>query len=127
VSASADVVVGGAAPNHLIGIPANSSKEKVKALLKIYDDGEHGVLATDVKVAVLSFQEAPPGMCPYVVLAGIPQITNENNDFAEVGMDACKEAAKQIGNLIIVNTSTDGVKERSTNSCCWIPITMLRT
>ena len=109
MSASAGVVVGGAAPNHTIEILADSSKEKVKALLKACDDGEHGVLATEVKVAVLSFQEAPPKMCPYVALAGIPQTTNGNNDFAEVCMDACKEAAKQVGKLTIVNTSTDGV------------------
>ena len=54
MSTSAGVVVGGAAPNHTIEIPADSSKEKVKALLKACDDGEHGVLATEVKVAVLS-------------------------------------------------------------------------
>jgi len=93
----------------MIDIPENSSKEEVKVLLKACDDGEHGVLATEVKVTVLSFQEAPPGMCPYVVLAGIPQTTNESNDFAKVCMDACKEAAKQVGNLTIANSSTDGV------------------
>ena len=109
VSASEGVIVGGASPNHTIPIPDNSSKEEVKTLLKACAEGKHGVLATEVKVAVLSFQEAPPGMCPYVVLAGIPQTTNENNDFAEVCINACKVAAKQVGKLTIVNTSTDGV------------------
>ena len=79
------MIVGGAAPNHAIEIPVDYSKEKVKALLKACDDGENGALTTEVKVAVLSFQEAPPG-CPYVELYGIPQTTNENNDFAEVCM-----------------------------------------
>ena len=109
VSASEGVIVGGASPNHTIPIPDNSSKEEVKTLLKACAEGKHGVLTTEVKVAVLSFQEAPPGMCPYVVLAGIPQTTNENNDFAEVCINACKAAAKQVGKLTIVNTSTDGV------------------
>jgi len=70
---------------------------------------KHGVLATEVKVVVLSFQEPPQGMCPYVVLAGSPQTIDENNDFAEMCIDPCKEAVKQVGKLTIVNTSNDGV------------------
>jgi len=38
VSVSEDVVVGGAAPNHTLDIPENSSKKEVKALLKVCGD-----------------------------------------------------------------------------------------
>ena len=101
-------IVGGASPNHFIPIPENATKDQMKALLMECVDGAHGVLAPEVKCAVLSFQEPPPGMYPYVCMAGLPQTINASNNFGIEVIDACKEAAKQVDNLTILNSSTDG-------------------
>ena len=58
-----------------------------------------------MKYAVLSSQEPPPGMCPYVCVAGVPQTINASNNFGTDVIEACKEAAKQVGNLTVSNSS----------------------
>ena len=109
VCSSQGAIVGGASPKHFIPIRDNATKEELKDLLQECVDGKHGGLAAEVKCAVLSFQEAPPNMCPYFCLAGLPQSINESNDFGTDVVEACEEAAKEVGNLVVLNTSTDGV------------------
>lgn len=36
-------------------------------------DGKYGVMADGVKVVVVSFQEIPGGICPYLTVAGYTQ------------------------------------------------------
>ena len=52
--------MGGTSPNHFIPIQENATKDEMKDLLKECVDGVHGVLAPEVKCAVLSFQETLP-------------------------------------------------------------------
>ena len=42
--------------------------------LKEYVDGKKGVVSAEVKVSVVSFKKTPPGLCPYFVVYGLPQI-----------------------------------------------------
>ena len=72
-------------------------------------EGKHGELATEVKVAVVSFQEVAKGQCPYVNLLARSQTTNESNNFMTMVMNACTIAAEKDGNAVVLNSSTYGV------------------
>ena len=68
-----------------------------------------GVMAVEVKVAVVSFQNTPPGISPYFVLCGLPQTINDSNDYAERVIKYCNQAPKSDGNIAVLNASTDDV------------------
>ena len=69
-------------PNNYINVASKSSDE-VNAIKKDCLDGKFGTVADEVKVAVVSFQDMPVGMCPYLVLTGNAQTVNERNDFGK--------------------------------------------
>ena len=77
-------IVGGAYPNHFIST-ADMSKDEVVDLLKACRDGKRGPLAAEIKVAVVTIQNPPPGMSPYMTLVGRPQTINESNNFGQMG------------------------------------------
>ena len=54
----------------------DKSKEEMMEFLKLCVDGKKGVVASKIKVDVVSFQKTPPGMCPYFVVARLPQTIN---------------------------------------------------
>ncbi len=60
-------------------------KPDIDNLIKEYQDGKHGPLAEEVKVAILTFQAVPPGMSPYFVLVGRPKTIIENSQFTLEG------------------------------------------
>ena len=109
ICADYGMVVGGASPNHCMSIAHLTSGEDVKSFLKECNDGKHGELAAEVKIAVVSFQTAAAGTCPYFALVGLPQTINESNDFGATVLEACTTAAKNDGNAVLLNESTDGV------------------
>ena len=84
ISSSHCAIVGGAHPNHFISLHGKTKTEAFK-LLKECQDGKHGALADEIKVAVLCFQNTPTNMSPYFVLVGRPQTTNESNNFGLMG------------------------------------------
>ena len=61
------------------------SKDEVVDLLKACRDGKRGPLAAEIKVAVVTIQNPPPGMSPYMTLVGRPQTINESNNFGQMG------------------------------------------
>jgi hypothetical protein len=81
----------------------------IQAVLKRCLDGEFGDAAAEVKVTVLSFQFTRPGFPPYLILVGQTQSINHSNSFASDVMSLCVQAAKNNGNAVILNESTDGV------------------
>ena len=107
------VVVGGAFPNHyLLYSDVATGDELGEAMRKFLlecVEGKHGELAAEIKVCIISFQNIPPGMCPYFVLTGHPQTLNELNDFGQRVLEACDAAAKKDGKAALLNVSTDGV------------------
>lgn len=110
-----NAVVGGAYPYHWL-VPDDSQKSNIKAYLEQKRSDKTIDLAAEAKFAVMSFQHSPAGMCPYVILAGLPQTLNMSNSFAHDVMDACVIAAKNVGNAVILNDSTDGVScEKASN------------
>jgi hypothetical protein len=48
-------------------------------------------------------------MCTYFTLAGLPQTVNKNNDFGKQVLEACLDAAYRVGNVAVLNQTTDGV------------------
>ena len=88
----AHAIVGGAYPAHFIDV-SDKTKDEVIEMLDNCIHRKHGAMAAEVKVAVLTFQRSPPGMCPYFVLAGRPQTVNETSGYGAEIIEVCKEAA----------------------------------
>jgi hypothetical protein len=59
------VVVGLSRPNHWLTIEGNN-EEEIKKFVDECKDGKKGHLAGDIKLAVLSLQQTPPGVSPYL-------------------------------------------------------------
>ena len=110
-SAQLGKIVGGVYPNQCIDVRGKSSEE-IHAILKDCIDGKYGLMADEVKVAVVSFQDTPPGMCLYLVLAGNAQTSNKNNDFGKRTVQLCTNAARNSGNAFLLNHSTMGCLAR---------------
>ena len=66
-------------------------------------------MSLEVKVVVVSFQNAPKGMPHFFILAGHPQTTNENNQFVLMVVEACEIAVIKDVNDVLLNESTNGV------------------
>ena len=95
-------------PNNCLNVAGKSSDE-VNAIMSVCLDGKFGTVADEVKISVISFQDTPVGMCPYLVLAGNAQTVNERNDFGKRIMKLCQQTSQSVGNCVILNQSTDGV------------------
>jgi hypothetical protein len=102
------ILTGLASPNHWLDIQGNNADEITKFVNECRD-GKHGVLAGEIKFAILSFQQTPIGVSPYLIFAGVPQTINENNSFASDILATVTKAADMIGNVAVLNDSTDGV------------------
>jgi len=81
-SSQLHAIIEGVYSNNCINA-AGKSSDKVNTIMKDCLDGKFGTVADEVKVAVVSFQDTPVGMCPYLVLAGNAQTVNESNDFGK--------------------------------------------
>ena len=101
-------VVAGADTNHVHDLSAFDNEEIV-SFLKEYIQGKHGELAAETKIDVVSFQNTPVEMCPYLVLAVNPQTVNASNTWGSDVLSACTAAAAADGNAVVLNKSTDGV------------------
>lgn len=102
------VIVGGAHPSHSIDI-TNCSDNEITTHLTDCAQGKKGAKATEIKVAVVSFQNNPPGMCPYFTVGALPQSNNDVNDWGAGIIDACTSAADEAKNAVLLNVATDGV------------------
>jgi hypothetical protein len=57
------VLIGGALPNHCIPVPKTEDPDAVKCMLQRFAEGKDNfVVAKDIKVAVVSFQNTTKGM-----------------------------------------------------------------
>ena len=101
-------IIGGEYPNHLIDIKGKS-KEEVDAILD-GKDKRYGVLeeATEVKVAIATFQNCPPGLPPSEIIAARPQSNNESNDFVKE-MEVVATSISTLKQGRFSNFTVDGV------------------
>lgn len=102
------VIVGGAHPSHSIDI-SNCDDNEIATHLSDCAQGKKGARAKEIKVAVVSFQNTPPGMCPYFTVGALPQSNNDVNDWGKDVIDACTSAANEAKNAVLLNEATDGV------------------
>lgn len=102
------IVVGLASPNHWLDIEGNNAEEINKFINKCRD-GKRGELAGEIKMAMLSFQQILVGISLYLILCGVPQTINESNSLTTDTLATCSKAADMIGNVAMLNDSTDGV------------------
>ena len=79
----ADVIVGGAFPQHVIDV-SNLTKDEKKQRLRALVKGEEVVeLASEVKMCIAEFQYTPAGMTPHLAIGFLPQTINDNNDWGD--------------------------------------------
>jgi hypothetical protein len=103
-------VIGGCYPQHFVAVDDTTTAEQARAMLS-----DPAILkpAQEVKVAVLTFQYAPRGICPTFILCGRPQTTNEVNDFNEVVIKSCAEFCSMRRSVKLVSCAVDGVSSDS--------------
>eukprot|EP00957_Ditylum_brightwellii_P090322 6878832-Ditylum_brightwellii.AAC.1 len=71
-----------------------------------------------IKIAVVSFQQVPVGISPYLVLVGQHQTTNENNDFNARVMNACAKFVEKTLNSELLNYAD--IVPSCPASCCQV-------
>ena len=108
LSSGYKALVGGAHPKVLIDI-SGKSKEYVDLVLA-GKDPEHGKipLASEVKIAVVTYQGSPPGINPSEIVAARPQTNNESNDFI-MEMERAASAISKSTGASFTNITVDGV------------------
>ena len=108
VSTSHRKIMGGAYPNHII-CTENLDKEEIDNILKLKPSNMTLEKATEVKVAILSFQSSPIGVPPSIKVAARPQSNNECSQFTQDMEAAMEKIAAKYTNVSFVNFAVDGV------------------
>jgi hypothetical protein len=111
-SVDSTVIIGGAHPNHSMDITNLNDNERATFVTECAQ-GKKGDRAVEVKVAVVSFQDTPLGMCPYIIAGALPQTNNAVNDWGMGIIKACTSAAAEAKNAVLLNVATDGVKSET--------------
>ena len=75
-------------PNHYMDV-YGLHKDELRSKLKILVQDRDKIVAPKNKISVASFQLTPTGMCPYLILVGIPQTINDRNKWGEEMLTAC--------------------------------------
>ena len=105
LSTSTQSIIGGVYPNHMIDITGMTAEE-VKAKLDPTSDIER---AKEIKVAVITLQNAGIGQSPYFCLAGQPQSINMVSDFNKNVTSVVSSLCKREGTASLVSVAADGV------------------
>jgi len=95
ISSAYQALVGGGYPNHNVNI-AGMDSDDVKSILNGTSKSTKIDLATEVKVAVMSFQSTEKGVAPSIVVAARPQSNNETSNFVQAMELAASKAAKEL-------------------------------
>lgn len=105
LSAAYKAIMGSVYPNHCISI-SGKTKEDIESLMKGLE------MASEVKAAVISFQNCPKGVVPMVVIAARPQSNNETSSFTRLIETACTASATASGGRFL-GFAVDGVSLES--------------
>ena len=106
LSTAHSAIIGAVAPHHFIVIEDDMTQEVAQDFLVNHTAFKP---AQEVKVAVLTFQKVPKGMCPTFVLCGQAQMTNEINDFNDKIVEGCIDFCKHNKLVKLVSCAVDGV------------------
>ena len=80
-------ILGGAYPNHCFDVSDLDSEEVNARLLELVKNPE-GEYAAEMKICVVSFQQTPPGIPPYMILVGLQQTINDSSDWGDGILEA---------------------------------------
>ena len=97
-------ILGGEYPQHIISIEG-MKEEKVKMIMDSTKE------STEIKICVMTFQDAPAGVTRSEIVAARPQSNNESNEFVKA-MEAAASSALvslRIPISLFLNFSVDGV------------------
>ena len=84
----ADVIIGGAYPDHAIDVAGLSKDERDKRMKSLVQQDDNVEYATEVNIYVASFQQTPSGISPSMIIAALPQTTNHSNNWGMEVLDA---------------------------------------
>ena len=99
-------VYGYARPNHSIDI-SNSSTDEVSYL--VTTPRSSYVLADEIKIALVTFQDVPLGDAVSFAAVGLPQTINEANRFNDDVVNACTSFCDLKQNTDFISVAADGV------------------
>ena len=114
-----NAIIGGATPNHFINIPdCGDDKEREVRIIehtirKFRGENPEENLASEVKLATVSFQSMNNQQCPYFQLAARPQTKNETSCFNQHISEACVKAeticCEDGWDVSFISAANDGV------------------
>ncbi len=109
VSSAHRAIMGGCYPNHKLST-VDLTADAINAILEQKKGCKVEVSkASEIKVAMMTFQQTPRGVSPVEIVAARPQSTNEASSFTG---DVCSSAnviAKKVGSGSFINFAVDGV------------------
>lgn len=110
INAARKCVMGGSCPNHMISTQ-HLGKDCIRKILDNASDDKHQAieLASEVKIAVISFQNLSKTLSPMSIIAARPQGNNETSSFTSDACEAARLVEQDIDNVSFVNFATDGV------------------
>lgn len=104
--------MGGAFPNHIISTQ-HLGKECIKKILDNKDETDPTKnaieLASEIKIAVVSFQNLPKHISPMAIISARPQGNNETSSFTKDVCEAASLVTKDLEDMRFTNFATDGV------------------
>ncbi len=77
----ANVIVGGAYPQHALDVSTLSQEERQNRLKALINQQEGVDYATEANIYIASFQHTPKVLSPSMIIAALPQTTNHSNDW----------------------------------------------
>ena len=105
-------IMGGAYPNHIISTQ-HLGKDCIRKILDNKDESDSTKdaieLASEIKIAVISFQNIPKHISPMAIVAARPQGNNETSSFTKDVCEAASLVVKDLDNVRFTNFTTDGV------------------
>ena len=104
--------MGGSYPNHMISTE-HLGKDCVNQILenkdKIDSTKDAIELASEIKIAVVAFQNLPRNISPMAIVAARPQGNNETSTFTQDVCEAASMLSKDLEDARFTNFATDGV------------------
>ena len=104
MSARHNAIFGACYPDHIIDVKNKEQNE----ILNILKD-KNIPRAEELKVAVITFQRVPSGVCPFYVLGARCQSVNESNNFNESMVEICEQYQQEKNQGELISCAADGV------------------
>ena len=105
-------IMGGSYPNHMISTE-HLGKDCINKILENKDKTDSNKeaieLASEIKIAVVAFQNLPRNISPMAIIAARPQGNNETSSFTQDVCEAASILSKDLEDVRFANFATDGL------------------